>query len=185
LFANEMGRSSEAIAQCRKAVELDPLSLLRNVHLANSYSLAREYGQALQQANRTLEIDPRYSEAIKTIGYVYEVTGNYKGAIEQWVRNEQVLGNEQRAKELRQIFEKSGYRAYLMKDAKDKEAAGDFYDAAADRALLGAKDAALAVLERAVAAGQQLDELKLDPELDSVRPDPRYADLLRRIGLPQ
>jgi len=96
-----------------------------------------------------------------------------------------VLGNEQRAEELRRVFEKSGYPGYLRKDAKDLETQGDFYDAAVDHALLGEKESAFADLERAAAAGQQLDAFKLDPELDSVRSDPRYADLLRRIGLPQ
>jgi serine/threonine protein kinase/tetratricopeptide (TPR) repeat protein len=185
VFAYEMGRSSEAIAECRKAVELDPLSPLLNYDLASAYYLAREYDQSLQQARRILEIDPRYSEAIKTIGYVYEVTGNYKGAIDQWVKNEQVLGNEQRAQELRRVFEKTGYQGYLRKDAKDKEAEGNYYDAACDYALLGARDNALVALERAVDAGEQIDFLKLDPDLDNVRSDPRYADLLRRIGLPQ
>jgi hypothetical protein len=71
------------------------------------------------------------------------------------------------------------------KDAKDKEAVADFYEAAEDYALLGDKDAALTDLERAALAGQQLDALRLDPELDSVRSDPRYRDLLRRIGLPE
>lgn len=185
VFAYEMGKISEGIAECRKAVELDPLSPLFNYDLANAYYLARQYDQSLQQARRTLEIDPRYSEAIKTIGYVYELTGNYKGAIEQWIKNEQVLGNERRAKELRAVFEKAGYRGYLRKDANDKEAEGDYYDAACDYALLGAKDAALRAVERAVAAGQQVDYIKLDPDLDDVRSDPRYTDLLRRIGLPE
>jgi tetratricopeptide (TPR) repeat protein len=184
-LANIMGRSSEAIAENRRAVELDPLSLRINFDLADSYYKAREYDKALDQAHRTLEIDPKYPEAIQVIGWVYEVTGNYKGAIEQWVKNEQALGNEQRAKEIRQIFEKSGYPGYLRRDAKDKEAAGDFYDAASDYALLGEKDAALTALERAADAGQQLDYFTLDPGLDSVRSDPRYTDLLRRIGLPQ
>jgi serine/threonine protein kinase len=53
------------------------------------------------------------------IGWVYEATGNYKGAIEQWVQNEQTLGNEQRAKEIRQIFEKSGYPGYLRREPSD------------------------------------------------------------------
>jgi eukaryotic-like serine/threonine-protein kinase len=184
-LANEMGKSSEAIAECRKAIELDPLSLLYNFDLASTYYLARQYDQSIQQANRTLEIDPRYSEAIQAIAWVYEATGNYKGAIEQWVKNEQVLGHDKRAKELRRVFEESGYRGYLRKDAKDKEAEGDFYDAACDYALLGEKDTALTVLQRAIAAGQQADNLALDPELDSIRSDPRFADLLRRIGLPQ
>jgi serine/threonine protein kinase len=184
-LADEMGQSSGGIAECRKAVELDPLALRVNYDLANAYYLAREYGQSLQQANRILEIDPRYPEAIQNIGWVYEVTGNYQGAIEQWIKNEQVLGNERRAKELKQVFENAGYPGYLRKDAKDKEAGGDFYDAASDYALLGEKDAALTALERAADAGQQLDAFKLDPALDSIRSEPRYADLLRRIGLPQ
>jgi tetratricopeptide (TPR) repeat protein len=180
-----MGRSSEAIAENRRAVELDPLSLRINFDLADSYYKAREYDKALDQAHRTLEIDPKYPEAIQVIGWVYEVTGNYKGAIEQWVKNEQTLGNEQRAKEILQVFEKSGYPGYLRRDAKDKEAAGDFYDAASDYALLGEKDAALTALERAADAGQQLDYFTLDPALDSVRSDPRYTNILHLIGLPQ
>jgi len=50
--------------------------------------------------------------------------------------------------------------------------------------MLGEKDAAFAALEQAAAAGNHIDTLKLDPALDNIRSDPRYADLLRRIGLP-
>jgi tetratricopeptide (TPR) repeat protein len=153
-FANEMGRSADAIAECHKAAELDPLSVLYNSDLVIAYLFARDYDQALQQANRTLEIDPKSSRAIEMLAYVYEAAGNYKAAMEQYIKNEQVLGNEQRAKELKQVFEKAGYPGYLKKDAKDKEAAADLYDAAADYALLGDKDAALADLERAASAGQ-------------------------------
>jgi TolB-like protein/Tfp pilus assembly protein PilF len=184
-LANMMGRSSESVAESRKAVELEPLSLMYNYDLANAYYLARDYSKSLQQANRTLEIEPNDSQAIQHIGWVYEVTGNYKGAIEQWVKNELVLGNTLRAEEVRRSFEQSGYPGYLKKDVKDKEAAGDYYDVASDFALLGEKDAAFSALERAADAGQQLDFFKLDPALDSIRSDPRYADLLRRIGLPQ
>jgi len=52
-----------------------------NLNLANTYCLAREYSQSLEEANRILEIDPKHPEAIQNIGWVYEVTGNYKG---QW-----------------------------------------------------------------------------------------------------
>jgi len=184
-LAGVMGRISEAIAECRKAVELDPLSLLNNGDLTITYLFAHDYDQALQQANRTLEIDPNSSRAIVALAYVYEITRNYKGAIEQWIKNEQVLGNEQRAKELEQVFVNAGYPGYLKKDAKEKEAANNFYPAATDYALLGDKDAAFTALERAAAEGQVLDAFKLDPELDNLRSDPRYADLLHRIGLSQ
>ena len=62
-------------------------------------------------------------------------TGNYKQAMEQWIKEEQLKGHEARAKELRQIFERSGYKGYLRKDAKNREAEGDPYSAATDYAL--------------------------------------------------
>ncbi len=184
-FNNVMGRAQEAVAECRKAVELDPLSLLNNYVLGNTYYLVREYDKALQQASRTLEIDGRYYHAFTLIGSVKQTTGDYKGAMEQWIKAEQMRGNEKRAEELREVFEKSGYRGYARKDAKDHEAAGDFYNAAVRFAFLGEKDTAFKDLERAVAAGQQLDELTLSPEMDNLRSDPRYVALRRRIGLPQ
>jgi tetratricopeptide (TPR) repeat protein len=184
-FNDEMGRVQEAIAECRKALEIEPLSLLDNLGLSATYYFAREYEQSLQQANRALEIDPKYSPAIDQIGGVYDVRGDYKRAIEERIKLEQALGDRRAADEVRQVFEKSGYQGYLRKEAKDREAAGDYYGAAEDYALLGAKDSAFAVLERAAAEGQALDNFKLDPALDNLRSDPRYTDLLRRMGLPQ
>jgi hypothetical protein len=119
------------------------------------------------------------------MGSVERATGDYKGAMEQWVKAEQIRGNEKRAKELRKVFEQSGYRGYVRKIAKDKEYDGDFYNAAVQFAFLGEKDAAFRDLEKAVAAGQQLDELTLSPEMDNLRSDPRYSALRRRLGLPQ
>jgi hypothetical protein len=110
---------------------------------------------------------------------------SFKRAIEERIKLEQALGDRRAADEVRQVFEKSGYQGYLRKEAKDREAAGDYYGAAEDYALLGAKDSAFAVLERAAAEGQALDNFKLDPALDNLRSDPRYTDLLRRMGLPQ
>ena len=51
--------------------------------------------------------------------------------------------------------------------------------------MLGEKDAAFAALEKASAAGNHVDVIKLEPKLDNLRSDPRYAELLRRMGLPQ
>ena len=111
--------------------------------------------------------------------------GNYKQAMEQWIKAEQLKGHQARAHELGQVFEKSGYTGYLRKNAKDSEAGGDHYGAAVVYAMLGEKDAAFAALEKAVAAGNHVDTIKVDPRLDNLRSDPRYADLLRRMGLPQ
>jgi adenylate cyclase len=184
-FNLEMGKGQEAITECRKAVELDPFSLIDNVILGRAYYHNRDYNHAIEQLNKTLEIDPKFADAVASIGSAYEQMGNYKQAMDQYVKFEELEGHESRAKELREVFEKSGYKGYLRKDAKDNEAQGDHYPAACDYAMLGEKDAAFAALEKAAAAGNYLDIFKLDPALDNIRSDPRYADLLCRIGLPQ
>jgi TolB-like protein/tetratricopeptide (TPR) repeat protein len=184
-FDAEMGRPQEGIIECGKAVELDPLSLLYNDGLAQAYYNGRDYAQAIKQANKTLEINPKEVDAVETVGGAYEQMGNYKQAMEQWIKAEQLKGHEARAHELGQVFEKSDYTGYLRKNAKDSEAEGDHYGAAVGYAMLGEKDAAFAALEKAVAAGNHVDTIKVDPRLDNLRSAPRYADLLRRMGLPQ
>src|SRR3984893_6890397 len=103
---------------------------------------------------------------------MHEQMGNYKQAMEQWTKLQQLGGSESKAKELKQAFEKSGYTGYLQKDAKDKEADGNYYEAACDYARLGEKDAAFAALEQAFAAGNNVDEIKLEPGIDTIRSDP-------------
>ena len=184
-FNNEMGRSNEALSECRKAVELDPLSVTYNFSLADVYFMARMYDESIRQSNRVLGIDPTSSNATRMIGYAYEAMGNYKAAMEQWIKSAHLIGKPERAEELWRAFEKSGYPGYLRKDALINESEHDYYDAGVDYALLREKDAAFANLEKAVDEGQEVDDMKLDPGLDNLRSDPRFANLLRRIGLPQ
>jgi tetratricopeptide (TPR) repeat protein len=175
----------EAITECGKAVEIDPLSLLYNSMLGEMYYFNRDYNRAIEQENKTLQIDSTYRRVALGLALAYEQMGNYKKAMEEWITNQQLQGHEARAKGLMQAFEKSGYPGYLRKDAKDLETEGDYYDAAEDYALLGQRDAAFALLEKAFPTRAELLLIKVDPDLDNIRSDPRYADLLRRMGLPQ
>jgi serine/threonine protein kinase/tetratricopeptide (TPR) repeat protein len=184
-FNLEMGRMQEAIAEGHKAVELDPLSTFYNGQLAEMYYHNRDYARTIEQENKTLEIDPKYASAVATNARAYQQMGNYKEALEQWIKFEKLEGREERAKELREIFEKSGYNGVIRVFAKNCDASRYYYYAAQYHAMLGEKDAAFAALEQATAAGSHVDEFKTDPGLDNLRSDPRYADLLRRIGLPQ
>jgi eukaryotic-like serine/threonine-protein kinase len=184
-FNMEMGRIQEAVTESRKAVELDPLSPFYNSMLGFAYYYQRDYERAIKQHNKTLEIDPTYAPAVYGIGDAYWQMGNYKQAMDQRIKAAQLGGYEKHAKELSETFEKLGYKGALRKHAKDSEAAGYPYGAACDYAMLREKDAAFEALEQAAAAGNHIDTIKLDPALDNLRSDPRYADLLGRIGLPQ
>jgi tetratricopeptide (TPR) repeat protein len=185
------GKTQEGLTECRRAVELDPLSVLNNMILAWEYDFARDYKHAIEQANKTLEIDPKDADAVSVLGLAYEQMGNHTQAMEQWVKIQRLQGHEERAKELMRTFEKSGYKGYLSKDAKDNEAEANYYSgglprsAAAAYAMLGDKDAAFAALEKAFVSRAGVVDINVDPRLDNLRSDPRFTDLLRRIGLPQ
>jgi serine/threonine protein kinase/tetratricopeptide (TPR) repeat protein len=182
------GKTQEGLAECRRAVELEPLSVLNNMILAWEYDFARDYEHAIEQANKTLEIDPNDADAISVLGLAYEQMGNYPRAMEQWVKIQRLRGHEARATGLMRSFEKSGYKGYLSKDAKDNEAEGNLYrgglapSAAADYAMLGEKDAAFAAMEKAFAHRVGVVDINVDPRLDSIRSDPRFVDFLRRVG---
>jgi len=183
------GKTQEGLAECRRAVELDPLSVLNNMLLAWEYDFARDYKHAIEQANKTLEIDPKDADAVSVLGNAYEQMGNYTQAMEQWVKIQRLQGHEARAKELMRTFKKSGYKGYLSKDAKDNEAEANYYgggltrSAAADYAMLGEKDAAFAALNKAFVNRAGVVDINLDPRLDNIRSDPRFGDLLHRVGL--
>jgi eukaryotic-like serine/threonine-protein kinase len=178
------GRTQEGLAECRRALELDPFSFLYNWVLAHELFFARDYGGSIDQANKTLEIYPNSRQAVRILGYAYQQLGDHEQAMTQWIRLEQLDGNETRAKELMLVFKQSGYAGFLRNDAKYKEANGEYYDAACDHALLGEKDAAFAALGKAFDVRRKVVWVKVDPEFDSLHSYPRFTDLLRRIGLP-
>jgi TolB-like protein/Tfp pilus assembly protein PilF len=183
--AFEFGHIQDAKAECKKAVELDPTSVAPNWMLARVYWMARESDRALEQANKAIELDPNSDMAVASLGLAYEQKGDYKNAMAQWVRALELRGGHARAEELRKAFEKSGYNGVLRKTAKDCEVLGDYGCVASNYAMLGDKEAAFAALQRAFATRSQMFTIKADPSLDNIRSDPRYADLLRRMGLPQ
>jgi len=183
--AFEFGRFQDAKAECKKAVELDPTSVAPNWMLAQVYWMARESDRALEQANKAIELDPNSQMAVASLALAYEQKGDYKNAMVQWVRSQELRGRHARAEELRKAFEKSGYKGYLRKDASYCEVLGDYECVASNYAFLGEKDAAFAALEKAFATRSQMLLIKADPNLDNIRSDPRYGDLLRRMGLPQ
>ncbi len=183
--AFEFGRFQDAKAECKKAVELDPTSVAPNWTLAQVYWMARESDRAVEQANKAIELDPNSEMAVESLGLAYEQKGDYKNAMAQWVRALELRGRHARAEELRKAFEKSGYNGVLRKIATGCEARADYECVAGAYAMLGDKDAAFAALEKVFARRTQMLMIKADPDLDNIRSDPRYTDLLRRMGLPQ
>jgi len=179
-----LGRIREAKVECTRAVGLDPVSLRDNWCLGQVYWMSREYDRAIEQAQKTLEIDPANALAVATIANSYQGMGNHEKEVEERIKLARMYGDQAGATQMASIFKKGGYGAFLRETARQEQAEGNYDAAADDYALLGNKNAAFAALEEALPGRTQLLLIKVDPELDSIRSDPRFADLLRRIGLP-
>ena len=184
-FYADVGRVGDMLNDCRRAAEIDQFSPIYTMSLTLAYNYAHDYDRALQQARKALDMEPTNPQAIIWLGYTYERMGRYHEAMEQWSKLAKLNGHDDLANENMRVFQRSGYRAFLKKDAAQSEAQNAYNTAAADYALLGDKNAAFRALEKAFANRAGLLFIKVDPQFDNLRSDPRFDDLLHRIGLAQ
>jgi len=190
---SELGRHEEALAEIKRAQQLDPLSLIINAASAKILLYAGRDDLAIEQLRKTLEIDPNFAHAHHFLGYAYLRKGAFTEAIAEFHRAISLSPNLTQYKAgLGHAYARAGKSAEarkLLSELKEesKRRYVSWSDFAAIYAGLGEKDQAFACLEKAY---EQRDTKlvtrgNLNPLLDPLRSDPRFQDLLRRIGLPQ
>jgi TolB-like protein/DNA-binding winged helix-turn-helix (wHTH) protein/Tfp pilus assembly protein PilF len=186
-----MKRFEEAVAESKRVLDIDPLSVLYNRNVALALYFARQYDEAIKQCRKTLELEPGMPSANRWLAKSYEQKGLYDQAVEAWLKTGQftVHGPEAGAA-LREAYASSGWKGFWrkaldLKKSRAKQMNGDLYGLAENYARLGDKDQAFAWLEKAYEQNDQylLMWLNCDPFWDDHRSDPRYADLVRRMGL--
>jgi tetratricopeptide (TPR) repeat protein len=190
LLAN-LGRHSEAIPEAERARELDPLSLLMNQTAGNVLLLARDYDGAVAALRKTLELDENFPAAHSVLGGVYVCKGSYTEALARFEKVRTLAGGhpgvDASIKALTAYAHAaSGKRAEALAIIEEisNPLAATPYSIASVYAVLGEKELAFQWLEKAYQARSfQLVSLKVDPTLDNIRSDPRFADLLARVGL--
>jgi tetratricopeptide (TPR) repeat protein len=186
-----MGRFDEAIAQEKRAQELDPLSLIINADVGTTYIYARQYDNAIEQLRKTIEMDPSFYYARWRLGVAYELKGSLNEAMTEY-QNARALNDDPYVLALMgHAYAASGKRDEASRTLDQlKEIAKHRYVPAYAFALLharlGEKDQAFQWLERSYQdRAFDIPYLKVDPLIDNLRSDPRFEDLLRRAGLPQ
>jgi len=191
-YFEAIGRHNESIAERKRACDLDPLSLNANSELGLAFYFARDYDQAIEQFQKTLELQPNFSLVDAFLPAAFEQKGKYDQAIAGFQNGIALKGSTELSflmSGLGHVYGVSGKKAEARALLDElKQMSLQEYVPAESIALvyagLGEKDQAFAWLEKAY--GERsfgVAWLKVEPRWDSLRSDPRFADLLRRVGL--
>jgi serine/threonine-protein kinase len=186
-----MGRVDEGIAELKRSQQLDPLAQERTSVLGWNLYLARRYDESIEQHRKAIELDPDYWPGYSWLGSALAQKGRWPEAIEAFQKARSIepviavptIG-------LGRVYAVSGKKDEAIKvlaelNDRSKHPYVSSYLIASIYAGLGDKDKAFASLERAYEdRSWYMNHLKLDPELASLHSDPRFADLVRRVGLP-
>ncbi len=185
-----MGRFQEAAMEINKAQDLDPLSLIINANIGWLLFFERKYDQALEQLQRTIEMDPNFMSAHVKLGWVYEQQGKFGDAIVEFKNALTISGNDNNILALLgNSYALSGKKTEALKMiaaliAQSQQNYISPYWIAIVYACLGENDHAFRWLSQAYSERSSgLVWLKLEPKLDRLRSDPRFSDLLQKIGL--
>src|SRR5579872_2165792 len=196
LLSTNIGRSDEAIAEAQRAQELDPLSPDIVSNLGFIYLDIRQLDEAIAQFQKALDLNPNLPVVRSLLAYAYAMKRMYPQAVAEYDKipdqdKDVAPENQFVAGILGWLYAVSGRRADALKitqQFKDLSAHAyvDFYWAGIIHAGLGNKDEAFRLLEKGYEEhSAAMPYLGVDLFWDGMRSDPRYADLLRRIGLPQ
>ncbi len=190
LLLRDLGRLDESLAETKRAQQLDPLSLIIGQNLAMAYFSQGDVNSSVEQSRRVIDLDPGFPRGHWALGLGYLKQGRYSEAIAELQKAVQLSGGE------RQLLGHLGYAYAISGKGADalailKEVQGKYQkhealaqDVAAIYSGLGDKDQAFAWLEKDFEARSgQLARIRWEPPFESLRSDPRFADLLRRMGL--
>ena len=186
-----LGRFVEGIAQIRRAHELDPLSPVYNANIGWAYHIARQDDLAIKQLQQVIQSDSNYHMAYFYLGMAYESKGMFDDAISAYQKAAELSGGYPGRSGLAHAYAISGKREEALKilAQMDDEARHQKPVRATAYALIFAGlndlDKAFEWLEKGYEERYEgVIFLKVQPYYDNLRSDPRYSDLLYRIGLP-
>jgi tetratricopeptide (TPR) repeat protein len=183
-----MRRSDESVAEIRRALELDPLSSIINTDVGQILFFARRADEAIAQCQKTIGLDPQFNQVYWYLGLLYEQKGMFDQAFGAFLKATPGPPDSPQGAATRVAYEVSGIKGYwrerlAMLERQSKKQYVSPFTFAVSYARMGEKERALESLEKA------LDErypsmvfVQIEPVFDSLRSDPRFADLLHRIS---
>jgi TolB-like protein/Tfp pilus assembly protein PilF len=188
-----LGRFDEAIAEEKRAIELDPLSPNNNADLGWILMEAGRYDDAISQLRKTLEIDPTFYPTHYNLGVALQLKGDLSGAIAEYTKAQQLSDDLENPVMLATAKAQLGDKSAAVHMLSDLEKLGQhhYVGGAYWRALLclslGNRDEAIRWLEQPLAdhAGSDIIWIKVYHFLDPLRGDPRFEALVQKVVAPK
>ena len=189
MYLVPMRRFAEAEREIKVAQDLDPLSLIISLGVGEIFEWERNYDAAFRQYQKTLELDPSFIGTYGHLSTIYEHKGMYREAVEAAKKVAVLKGNNDEVSEMERVFRKNGYpgldQMNLRRDF-EAQAQGKYVrssEIAENYLRTGNKPQALHWLEKAFEErDSSLVFLPIDAEFDSLRSDPQFQELLKKIG---
>jgi adenylate cyclase len=186
-----MGRFGEAEKERASAKQIDPVAPILYQNSGEHFLYTREFDKAIEQYNEALALDSTFSLAHAGLSQAYTSKAMQKEAVEHLEEMTALDGDPGLAARMKAAYAESGYRSairVILEDRRQKRSKGlwlPFVDDAYFYLTLGEKNQALTALERAVQERDpNVTALQVDPIFDFIRSDPRFAELVHKVGLP-
>ncbi|MGI8640299.1 MAG: tetratricopeptide repeat protein, partial [Pyrinomonadaceae bacterium] len=110
---SSLGRHEEALAEIRRAIELDPMSLQANSDYGQALFFARRYDESIAHLKKVINLDANYFPAHRYLAFNYERKGDYAARIAESVKINEISGSPQRAEGIKKSFERGGWQGFL------------------------------------------------------------------------
>lgn len=184
LFLAEVGKLEDGLVEVERALEIEPFSPPINRSKGDVLFYARRYDESIAQLNKTIDLDSNWATAHRVLSFNYWAKGEYEASVNEFAKYREVQGRQSGAAQIRETFSRGGWTGFLRWRIDDNRGSG--FTSALCYAALGDKDKALIALNRAYEDHENpVLLLKVHPLVDPLRGDPRFQDLLRRVGLAQ
>lgn len=189
LYLTEMARHEEAVAEIRRAQELDPLSLVISAGVGWALYGARQYDRAIEQFRKTIEMEPAFQLSHEYLGDTLDASGNLSAAVSEYEKSVALAPHSPIAlSSLGRAYARAGRiedARRILAELEQPPSTGyapPYYPALIYMGL-GDNDRVFELLEKSAdERSQRMVYLKIEPKLDGVRSDPRFSQLLRRVG---
>ena len=188
LLLAAQGQTEDALAEMKRAHDLDPISLIIDMGLGGLYIYARQYDQAIAHFEKTRELHPEAFQPDSNLAYVYEIKGMKDEAVAAYLKSRTLAGDSaERVSAFKTTYAVAGWKSYLQRRVDEMKAQAKLryvspFSIALVYAQMGDKTQALAWLEKTYEErNYRLLFIRIDPRLDSLRSEPRFIGLMKRV----